>query len=363
MLRHIRDFLGVVFQIREAIRGARDGGPAEDGGSASRGGVQLAASLNGRWGRLIRSRDFEKHRSVPEQQIGCHHHQQFVADQGHLTSKTSGEEELVAKIREMPLPTGPPEAFGARFRCTCCQQEVFESQLEYHASYCLPPARAPPTLPRIAERRESDSRGRRSSEDLTHRGLQPTPSWETQIHLAKEMLFGPEESPAPLGKRWWRWEDSEIQVHHAKAEERSARKRQEILEEKKRQEEEHCTFTPRLVARRSRSCGRMETQEISPRSGRWQDWLDQQLESKKSKLESVESEMYQDVTHHPSITRLAQTVGQAREEADALNVFERLYQVARDRSRARKLAEASANAEATPPPSKEPWSPLRVDDQ
>lgn len=274
------------------------------------------------------------------------------------------------------MPSGPPEAYGARFRCTCCQQEVFESQLEYHASFCLPelpaaaplPAPVPPVLPvppgpsawlaqlprpavpgRIeAPRKRSDS-GRSDlcswpEEELL---LNASSEWE-QIDLAKS----PRVSRAPSEeRRWWRWEDSEIQIHHAQADERIAKKRQELLEEMKRREEEQCTFTPRLIARRSKSCGRMEqgrSQDLaSPSSGRWQDWLDQQLESRKSKLESVELEMYRDVTHQPQITRRARSLAKER-EAESMSVFDRLYHVARERSKARKELEAVLAADPTP---------------
>jgi len=182
--------------------------------------------------------------------------------------------------------------------------------------------------------------------------LSATSEWE-QIDLAKSPggSRAPSEVRAQSEERrlWWRWEDSEIQIHHAKADERIAKKRQEILEEMKRREEEQCTFTPRLIARRSKSCGRVERQgrslEVSPCNGRWQDWLDQQLESKKSKLESVESEMYRDVTHQPQITRRAQSLAKER-EAESQSVFDRLYHVARERSKARKELEAAA--ESTP---------------
>lgn len=287
---------------------------------------------------------------------------------GHAAEECRAPETLPQGLPRMP--SGPPEAYGARFRCTCCQQEVFESQLEYHASFCLPEPEPPAPVPlslgpsawlaqlprpavpgRIeAPRKRSDS-GRESDlcswpeEELL---LNASSEWE-QIDLAKS----PRISRAPSEeRRWWRWEDSEIQIHHAQADERIAKKRQELLEEMKRREEEQCTFTPRLIARRSKSCGRMEQGRpppdlASPCSGRWQDWLDQQLESRKSKLESVELEMYRDVTHQPQITRRSRRLAKER-EAETMSVFDRLYHVARERSKARKELEAVLAADPTP---------------
>ncbi|CAE7807340.1 unnamed protein product, partial [Symbiodinium sp. CCMP2592] len=88
---------------------------------------------------------------------------------------------------------------------------------------------------------------------------------EAQIDLAKSpSSFGRARSAEAQQRVWRRWEDSDLRIHQEKSDERVARKRQQILEELKHREDEQCTFTPQLIARRSRSCERLGVQSGSP---------------------------------------------------------------------------------------------------
>ncbi|OLP76767.1 hypothetical protein AK812_SmicGene43255, partial [Symbiodinium microadriaticum] len=126
---------------------------------------------------------------------------------------------------------------------------------------------------------------------------------EAQIDLV------PAKSPSSVGRArsaeaqrvWRRWEDSDLRVHQEKSDERVARKRQQILEELKHREDEQCTFTPQLIARRSRSCERLGVQSGSPTTpGRaWQ---------------VVQVSWYGGLTHRPRITRAAQRLSADRSD-------------------------------------------------
>ena len=219
-------------------------------------------------------------------------------------------------LLEVPLPLGPPPPAGALFRCGCCQETLYESQLEYHASFCMPPEM-------------------RSSPQASPYPAMPADESQAQIDLANspQMRRSHSEGPQPM---WRRWEDSEIQIHHAKAEERISRRRQELLEEMKRREEEQCTFTPRLIARSGSREGTPRT-----RSDGLQDWLGQQLESKKKKVECLEEEMYGDFTYQPQITNMARQLPRQ----PFSSVFERLYKVAQERLRAKAAQPRSRSQE------------------
>jgi len=143
--------------------------------------------------------------------------------------------------------------------------------------------------------------------------------------------------PTNVQKRssWRQFKDSNIERHHAEAEERARRRKQQLQQELSQREDKECTFAPQLVARRQSTGTRQR-----PNAGGCMDTervrQQQQLERQR-KMERVEAEIYGEVTHRPQISPFARAWS-ARDkescgngidrEGTRLSVFDRLYRIA-----------------------------------
>lgn len=273
---------------------------------------------------------------------------------------------------------GTPPGSGALFKCAICGDLVYETQLDFHVSICPDigklgdTASSAGTSPGGAYSGSSEvtlsldlqqplevlyeapeALGEAAEEDEEEEEDEPEASADIAPAAkdASEPLQRSESMP-PLGvsRREFKGKGEGLHSWLREAEDRGKRRRQHTEDEIPRREADECTFTPRVLTRRSNSSGaRMRTLPYAGPGAAEEESIQQQRHLRQKRLERVEAELYSHVTLHPKISPFARAWGAREKEAleamadregkPAPSVFERLYAIAMQERRAREARE------------------------
>jgi len=271
-----------------------------------------------------------------------------VASESAAAPPTQAAAEAAAAVRESALPPSPPQAVVAASGGTGVPRVggMRRSKSAGHTAATRKATTMPLSAASAAtaavmaaspSRRKPTSTPRDQSSvlDSPHMRIEGAASGHDPAGLSAEPPKRSKSAP-PMGaprRGWTGWKGSDLERHHAAAQEINNRKRLQIQEERQRREVEECTFAPQFTARRANSGGAngrsMACSTISD-----DDW---QL-GRRRRLERLEAELYADVTLRPQISPFAQAwSARERRGLEAMadrdgqppqTVFERLYHVA-----------------------------------
>eukprot|EP00443_Scrippsiella_acuminata_P000932 CAMPEP_0115209730 /NCGR_PEP_ID=MMETSP0270-20121206/21884_1 /TAXON_ID=71861 /ORGANISM="Scrippsiella trochoidea, Strain CCMP3099" /LENGTH=957 /DNA_ID=CAMNT_0002623367 /DNA_START=69 /DNA_END=2942 /DNA_ORIENTATION=- len=228
----------------------------------------------------------------------------------------------------LPAPSGP------MYKCSFCQELVYESQLDYHAQVCVDPADKDPTqqddnLVTAPADKAAGVVANTLLESLPVAGVLvgelPRDDAGRTCNFSEDCHS---KSLSGTGNSLKAWKDSMAARHQSAQSERALARRSKLVEEMQQKEVQECTFQPKILPRSAMRPG-------SPP-------LEHQQYARSQKLKQVEVQAYAELTLRPKISPFAQRLNETSAQGSG-SVFDRLYEAAQEFA-ARKLAMAAPHS-------------------